>query len=133
MKFHRKIKRFSLFPILLVTLWSLAITAQSASKEIDFDEKIATPELVKQLQAGGFVIYMRHGNTDNSRPDRAPKVDLNDCNTQRVLNQKGIEVTTQIGNYIREAKIPVGEVFASPMCRAKNSAQNAFGTYTHLR
>lgn len=72
---------------------------------------------------------MRHGNTDNTRPDRAPKVDLNDCNTQRVLNQKGIEVTTEVGNYVKQAGIPVGEVFASPMCRAKNSAKYAFGRY----
>lgn len=54
---------------------------------------------------------MRHGNTDNSRPDQAPKVDLNNCNTQRVLNEQGIQVTKMVGEFIRKAKIPI-ESFA---------------------
>ncbi|MBO1924706.1 histidine phosphatase family protein [Thiomicrorhabdus sp. 6S3-12] len=111
---------FILFPI------SYSLQAHSAKTNDNFNEIIATPQLLKKLQNGGYVLYMRHGNTDNSRPDRVPAVDLNDCNTQRVLNQKGIEVTTQVGNYVRQAQIPVGDVFASPMCRAKNSAKNAF-------
>jgi phosphohistidine phosphatase SixA len=73
---------------------------------------------------------MRHGNTDNSRPDRVPKVDLNDCSTQRVLNSKGQQVTKEVGENIRKAGIPVGDVFASPMCRAKDSAANAFHRYS---
>lgn len=121
----------------LTFLWATAallllLTHQTAfaTPQLAFQEKIATPELLNQLQQGGFVLYMRHGNTDNSRPDRVPNVDLNDCNTQRVLNDIGQTVTKQVGDYLRQATIPVGEVFSSPMCRAKNSALNAFGHFT---
>ncbi|MDX1352123.1 MAG: histidine phosphatase family protein [Thiomicrorhabdus sp.] len=107
----------------------IAVSVANAASEKGFHEKIATPELLAQLKQGGFVLYMRHGNTDNSRPDRVPSVDLNDCNTQRVLNEEGRVITKKIGEYIRMAEIPVDEVYSSPMCRAKNSALNAFGRY----
>ncbi|MBO1926499.1 hypothetical protein J3998_02835 [Thiomicrorhabdus sp. 6S2-11] len=129
MNFHTKINHFAYFWLLVLAGWLLAFSAHCADKETEFNEKIVTPELIQQLQTGGFVIYMRHGNTDNSRPDQAPKVDLNDCSTQRVLDQKGVAVTKRVGNYVRAARIPIGDVFASPMCRAKNSAENAFGHY----
>ena len=91
-----------------------------------FVERPATPALLKALRAGGFVLYMRHGNTDNTKPDAVPKVDLNDCATQRPLNDLGRKVATQVGNYLRLAKIPVSEVVHSPLCRARESAQLAF-------
>ncbi|BBP44414.1 histidine phosphatase family protein [Thiosulfativibrio zosterae] len=121
----------SLFTTLLVSVLSFIPTAHANdSAKPEFQEKIANPQLLTQLKQGGFVLYMRHGNTDNSRPDRVPSVDLNDCNTQRVLNELGQTVTKQVGVYVRQAGIPVGEVFSSPMCRAKNSALNAFGHFT---
>jgi len=43
-----------------------------ASDSPSFIKKTATIETIKQLQAGGFVLYMRHGPTDTSRPDRVP-------------------------------------------------------------
>lgn len=92
-----------------------------------FEKKSATIETIKQLQAGGFVLYMRHGATDTSRPDRVPNVDLNDCSTQRPLSEEGRKTSVQVGNAIRQAAIPVGEIQSSPMCRAKETAEAAFG------
>ncbi|BBP44844.1 hypothetical protein THMIRHAS_02170 [Thiosulfatimonas sediminis] len=120
----------TLFALLLFLFVSIVVAAQSPAQKPEFAEKIATQALLKQLQNGGLVIYMRHGYTDNHRPDQAPKVDLADCTTQRVLNQQGINITTQVGHYLRQAQIPIGEVFSSPMCRAKDSAKNAFGKFT---
>jgi len=74
---------------------------------------MVTPELLSEVRKGGFVLYMRHGTTDNSRADRAPSVDLNDCNTQRVLNDEGRKLAIAIGQSFIKAKIPVGEVFTA--------------------
>jgi phosphohistidine phosphatase SixA len=93
-----------------------------------FVEKIADRAVLKQIQAGGFVLYMRHGNTDNSRPDRVPQVDLNDCSTQRVLNEEGRRVATRVGEALRNARVPVGEIFVSPMCRTKETARLALNS-----
>lgn len=93
----------------------------------DFTEKPATQALLKQLRNGGYVIFMRHGNTDTSRPDRQPSVDLNDCATQRPLTEEGRRIAAGVGKQIRKAKIPLGEIISSPMCRAKETALAAFG------
>ena len=100
--------------------------AQKPEKAPIFVEKTATKELLGEMRQGGFVLYMRHGNTDNSRADAVPKVDLNDCATQRVLSDEGRRVAARVGKYLREARIPVGEVIHSPMCRARDSARLAF-------
>jgi phosphohistidine phosphatase SixA len=109
---------------LFLSLHSSAVQAQEAAPA--FQEILATPALLAQLRRGGFVLYLRHGTTDNSRADRAPSVDLNDCSTQRVLNDEGRKLSVVIGQAIAKAKIPVGEVFHSPMCRARESAELAF-------
>lgn len=106
--------------------WSLPVVAQAGMSAPGFVEKPASPELLAEVRQGGFVLYMRHGNTDNSRPDRVPSVDLKDCSTQRPLNEEGRKVAAAVGKAIRNARIPLGEIFHSPLCRARESAQLAF-------
>jgi phosphohistidine phosphatase SixA len=69
---------------------------------------------------------MRHGTTDSSQPDRI-NLDLNDCSTQRPLNDEGRKVARMVGSAIKRLRIPVGEVRTSPMCRTRETAQLAFG------
>ena len=101
--------------------------AQLPDVKPPFPEVLATPAILKDLRAGGWVLYMRHGNTDNINSKDEVPVDLNNCATQRVLDEEGRKVVTQVGKYIRSAKIPVAEVIHSPLCRARDSAQLAFG------
>lgn len=101
--------------------------AASANEATAFVEKPATPALLKQLRQGGFVLYMRHGITDNSQADRFPGVDLNDCKTQRQLSDEGRRLMKRVGQSLQQARIPVGRVQVSPMCRTKESAQLALG------
>lgn len=93
----------------------------------DFVEKRITPAQYREILKGGFVLYMRHGSTDNSRGDRVPSVDLNDCTTQRTLSDEGRELMKRVGRSMREAGVPLGEILVSPMCRTKESAQLAIG------
>ena len=92
-----------------------------------FVEVLATKDLLASVRKGGYVLYIRHGITDNTRPDRVPSVDLNDCATQRMLSDEGRALMSRVGKSIRAAKIPVGELQVSPMCRTKESATLAFG------
>jgi len=121
---------------LIVTAAFLAGPARAAAPTMppealpaapEFVEKPITGELLNQIRKGGFILYMRHGYTDNSRADRVPNVDLNDCATQRLLSDEGRALMKQVGNALRRAKIPVGEILVSPMCRTRESAQLAFG------
>jgi phosphohistidine phosphatase SixA len=111
------------FVMLAGILANFALAAEPPS----FTEKLATRATIDEVRVGGFVLYMRHGNTDTSRPDRVPQVDLGDCSTQRPLIEEGRRTAAQVGEAIRKARIPVGEIFVSPMCRTKETAQLAFG------
>lgn len=91
-----------------------------------FVEVPASAETVKLLRNGGYALYMRHGTTDNSRPDRFPEVDLKDCSTQRPLTEEGRKQMARVGEALRKAAIPFGEIRISPLCRVKESAAAAF-------
>jgi len=111
-----------------VFLLIFSLQVVSAADFPVFERKAATVETIRQLQKGGYVLYMRHGPTDTSRPDLVPGVDLNDCATQRPLSDEGLKISMQVGEAIRRAGIPVGEIQSSPMCRTKETAMAAFGT-----
>ncbi len=111
-----------------LTLPAGAQNAPAASNEPpEFVTSRLTNEQLKALRQGGFVLYMRHGTTDSTQPDR-PNLDVNNCSTQRPLNDEGRKVAQQVGAAIKRLQIPVGEVRASPLCRTRETAQLAFGT-----
>jgi phosphohistidine phosphatase SixA len=83
-------------------------------------------QLLAELRKGGYVIYFRHTSTDFSRDDARSQSD-DDCANQRPLTDKGREEAQQIGAAIRDLKIPVGRVLASPRCRTMETATLAFG------
>jgi len=83
-------------------------------------------QLLSELRKGGYVVYFRHTSTDFSRDDVRSKSD-DDCDNQRPLTDKGRGEARQIGVALRELKIPVGQVLASPRCRTLETAMLAFG------
>lgn len=96
-----------------------------------FVERLASAETIKQLRGGGFSLYLRHGYTDNIRADRVPVVDLDDCSTQRPLTEEGRQIAARVGEAIRKARIPIGDIHVSPLCRARESATAAFPGQVH--
>ena len=115
------------FTFAFVGAWVLVSSPEAWAATDTFVEKRADAALMSSLRKGGFVLYMRHGDTDNSRPDRMPAVDLDDCMTQRPLSDAGRAKMRRIGQALRDAKIPVGRVLASPMCRTRESAELVVG------
>lgn len=91
-----------------------------------FVERLATRDLLQQLRAGGYVLYLRHGYTDNTKPDRVPEVDLNDCATQRPLSAEGRKLAESIGESMRKTRIPLGDMHISPLCRVRDTVKAAF-------
>ena len=87
---------------------------------------IAPAELLLELRKGGYVIYFRHTSTDFSRDDTRSKSD-DDCANQRPLTDQGRDEARAIGHGIRDLKIPVGQVLASPRCRTMETAMLIFG------
>ena len=85
-----------------------------------------SPDLLAQLRAGGYVLYLRHASTDFSQNDSAMR-GYEDCANQRNLTDKGRAEARAIGEQVRRLKIPVGTVLASPFCRTMETARLAFG------
>jgi phosphohistidine phosphatase SixA len=84
------------------------------------------PALVRALQAGGYVVYLRHAATDLTQIESKGVV-MGDCKTQRNLSEMGREQARTIGNAISVLHINVSKLFSSPYCRAIDTARLAFG------
>src|SRR5262249_25152053 len=83
-------------------------------------------ELLSALRHGGYVLYFRHAATDFSQNDEKMKR-FEDCADQRNLVDRGRNDARAAGAAIRELKIPVERVLASPFCRTVETAQLLFG------
>jgi phosphohistidine phosphatase SixA len=109
---------------LLVGLATLA-SGGAVAEGVKLPAKPAA-ELVKAMQGGGHVIFIRHTVTDKEGADQISAV-MGDCSTQRTLSAQGWADARAIGAAFQALRIPVGEVLSSQYCRAWQTAEIAFG------
>jgi hypothetical protein len=105
-------------------LCAISVLAEEASSEPA--HAISGAALVSALRAGGFVLYFRHTSTDFGQTDDS-MTSFEDCAKQRNLTDKGRDEARKIGAAVRELRIPVVSVLASPFCRTVETAMLAFG------
>ena len=98
--------------ILFITLFNINNSAFS-------DDKI-----LKSLKEGKKLVFIRHaiapGNGDPI------DFDINDCSTQRNLDNNGIEESKKIGLFFKNNEIKIDKVLSSEWCRCKDTAKYAF-------
>ena len=107
----------------LLTLFAAGCGSASAPATA---EQLGPVALVQALQEGGLVVYLRHAATDRSQEDTQTS-DLTRCAGQRNLVAAGRAQARLIGRSFRALKIPVGDVRSSEYCRARETAELAFG------
>lgn len=95
----------------------------------DWRPTLAGPALVSALRRGGYVLYLRHTSTDFGENDER-MTDFADCAKQRNLTDKGRAEARAIGAAVREIKIPIAIVYASPYCRTIETGKLVFGNVT---
>lgn len=114
------------FLSLFVACLLLCGSAIARTGDTAFTTIPATPEHIRLLRTGGYVLYMRHGSTDARFPDRLP-INLDDCASQRPLSAEGLAQLEKIRvNFVR-LQVPYQQVVSSPFCRARESARRVFG------
>jgi phosphohistidine phosphatase SixA len=89
-------------------------------------EPLSGKTLVEALQRGGYTIYFRHAATDWSQEDQvAVEGDWTSCRPDRMrqLSTRGRETARRIGASIRALGIPIGRIFSSEYCRARETAE----------
>ena len=73
---------------------------------------------------GDRIILIRHSIAPGSGDPTGFKI--NDCKTQRNLNEEGINQSKKIGKLFKENQIKVHKVLSSQWCRCKDTAKYAF-------
>ena len=82
------------------------------------------------LEEGGKIVFIRHAYAPGGGdPDNFV---IEDCSTQRNLNQQGIDQSISMGQEFSKRDIPIQQVYSSQWCRCKDTASYAFGDYQEL-
>ena len=107
----------------LLALALLGMAGASSAQEASAARATGTPELMRALGLGGYVIYFRHGHTHWQQKlieqgmQAEGRLELDNCATQRNLDPIGRDDAKRIHDALLAARIPVGKVLASLYCR----------------
>jgi len=96
-----------------LAIWLLATPLAAAD-----DSKEAWAALVK----GGHVALIRHGNAPPGYGD-PPGFKIDDCATQRNLDEKGRAQARVLGEAFRRHGVPADKILSSPWCRCLETAR----------
>ena len=77
------------------------------------------------LRTPGSVVVLRHSYAPGGFDP--PDARLDDCSTQRNLDEHGRAQARRVGEAFRQNSIEVGTVLSSPRCRCLDTARLAFG------
>ena len=81
-------------------------------------------ELVQELKNGGYVILIRHPDSNPTQADIDP-LHLDNIKAQRQLSEKGRAQAKAMGQAFRSLSIPVGSIWTSKFQRAFEAAKLA--------
>ena len=80
--------------------------------------------ITSELKKGGKLIFIRHAYAPGGGDPE--NFDIDNCATQRNLNDSGRIQSKKIGDFFKKNNIPLGKVFSSEWCRCKDTASIAF-------
>jgi phosphohistidine phosphatase SixA len=79
-----------------------------------------------ELARPGAIVLLRHATAPGVGDP--PQFKLDDCATQRNLDERGRAEAQQLGEQFRSRSIQVGAVLNSQWCRTRDTARLAFGS-----
>ena len=117
-------------PVITTFVITFALSLAFQVKSLAMEAKLNDPDaIIKQLQLGGYVIYLRHHATNRSEED-TDKKNLTNCKTQRNLSTEGREGSKALGRAFTKLGIKISSVVSSPYCRCVDTAKLAFNKAT---
>jgi phosphohistidine phosphatase SixA len=102
-----------------VVPWLLAISLSLTPGVAAGDSNEAWAALVK----GGHVALIRHGNAPPGYGGDPPGFKIDDCKTQRNLDEQGRGEARALGEAFRSHGVRVDRVLSSPWCRCLETAR----------
>ena len=88
---------------------------------------VSNDNLINELRNGGKLIFIRHAYAPGSGDPI--NFDINNCNTQRNLNNRGNKQAKNIGNFFLKNNIPINKIYSSQWCRCKDTSLIAFKNF----
>jgi phosphohistidine phosphatase SixA len=101
-----------------LALAALALWLIAAPMEVVADERDAWAALV----SGSHVALVRHGNAPPGYGD-PPGFKIDDCATQRNLDELGRAQARAVGEAFRQHGVQVDKILSSPLCRCLETAR----------
>ena len=87
----------------------------------------ANDKVIESLKEGGKLIFIRHALAPgNGYP---ANFELQNCSTQRNLNEIGIQQSKKIGLIFKKNEIKIDNIYSSEWCRCKDTAKYAFDDF----
>ena len=87
----------------------------------------ANDKIIESLKEGGKLIFIRHALAPgNGDPEN---FELQNCSTQRNLNEIGIQQSKKIGLIFKKNEIIIDNIYSSEWCRCKDTAKYAFDDF----
>ena len=87
----------------------------------------ANNEVIESLKEGNKLIFIRHALAPgNGDPEN---FELQNCSTQRNLDDIGIQQSKRIGLIFKKNKIKIDKIYSSEWCRCKDTAKYAFNDF----
>jgi len=86
--------------------------------------------LWEALAEGGKVVMMRHTQSEEASAEVSMHLaEDGDCNAEQNLSAEGRQQAEELGARFREHGVTVDAVLSSEFCRARQTAELAFGNY----
>ncbi|MDA9663323.1 histidine phosphatase family protein, partial [Candidatus Pelagibacter sp.] len=91
------------------------------------DKGYSKEKVIESLKEGRKIIFIRHAYAPgNGDPEN---FNLEDCRTQRNLDETGIAQSKKIGLIFKKNEIKIDKVLSSEWCRCKDTAKYAFQNF----
>ena len=113
MRHFRRMRQLA--PLVCALAVVLAITSDLAAENSE--------QAWAALAAGGHVAVIRHGNAPPGYGGDPPGMRIDDCKTQRNLDDMGREQGKALGEAFRKHGVHVGRIVSSPMCRCMETGR----------
>lgn len=85
-------------------------------------------EFWRLAHQGGNIIFVRHPTTHPGSGD-PDGYRLDDCTTQRLLNDRGRDEARHIGTLFKQSGVKLDRILSSAWCRCTETADLAFGQH----
>ena len=109
------------------TRLALAAMAGLAISGLSLGTVHAKDPMWAALAEGGKVVMVRHTESEEAEPERSLHLGHGDCSQEQNLSDEGRVQARALGDAIRQHGVQVAEVLTGEFCRARDTAELAFG------